>query len=84
MAEQVQATAILDFKTNTYARNVYRYGVNRLTAREGFTGVPAEYYIPVEQRAAEIYTDADILLAFNSGWINEQEYNETMTYKLGQ
>lgn len=73
--------AIYTFRTNTYARNIYLYGTERLTARDGFGGIPTEYYIPVEQKAAELYTNEQIQNALTQGWINQQEYDETMTYK---
>lgn len=72
--------AIYEFRTSTFARNIYHFGVERLTARDGFGGVPAEYYIPVEQWAAANYTLADFDNALAQGWINQQEYDETVYY----
>jgi hypothetical protein len=70
--------AIYTFRTNTYARNIYLYGTERLTARDGYNGVPAEYYVPVEQKAAELYSNEQIGNALTQGWINQTEYDETM------
>lgn len=70
--------AVLSFRTNTYARNIYLYGTERLTARDGYNGVPSEYYIPVQQRAANIYTELQLQTALTNGWINQQEYDETI------
>jgi len=69
---------VLGFRTSTYAMNIYRFGTNRLTARDGFVGVPAEYYTPVEQYAKNNYTQADIENALALTWINDQEYAETI------
>lgn len=72
--------AVYTFRTSTFARNIYIYGTERLTARDGFNGVPTEYYIPVEQHAAVTYTHAQIDNALSKGWINQQEYDETIAY----
>lgn len=73
--------AVYSFRTNTYARNIYYFGTERLTARDGFNGIPAEYYVPVEQRASEIYSTEQLQLALKKGWINQQEYDETIALK---
>lgn len=76
--------AILAFRTSTYARNIYLTGGNRLTARDGFVGVPRtpdDYYVAVQQYAAKNYYIDDISAALANGWINQQEYDETMAYK---
>lgn len=70
--------AIYSFRTNTYARNIYLFGTERLTAIDGYNGVPAEYYVPVEQKAAELYTGEQIQNALNKSWITQMEYDETM------
>ncbi len=67
---------VLAFRASTYARNIYMFGTNRLTARDGFVGVPAEYYTPVEQYAKNNYP-ADIQNALEMTWISQQEYDET-------
>jgi len=69
---------VYPFRVSTYARNIYLFGTNRLTARDGFLGVPAEYYTPVEQYAKNNYLQTDIENARDMTWINEQEYMETM------
>jgi hypothetical protein len=78
MADSIQR--VLGFRTSTYARNIYLYGTQRLTARDGFTGVPVDYYIPVEQYAATTFSREQIDNAFAQGWLTEQEYNETVAY----
>lgn len=70
--------AILGFRTSTYAMNIFRFGTNRLTTRDGFTGIADGYYVPVEQYAAKNYDRSEIDNAFAMTWINEQEYKETI------
>lgn len=72
--------AVYTFRTSTFARNIYLYGTERLTARDGYNGVPTEYYIPVEKFAAINYTRAQIDNALVQGWVNPQEYDETVAY----
>jgi len=69
---------VLAFRTSTYARNIFLYGTNRLTARDGFVGVPAEYYVPVQQYAKNNFLQSDIDNALAATWINDQEYAEIM------
>lgn len=71
----------LKFRTITYAKTIFVYGTNRLTAREGFSGVADGYYLEVEKYGAETYTQDQITLALASGWINQQEYDEIMLLK---
>ena len=88
--------SILNFRTSTYARNIYIYGSERLTARDGFGGVsrtPDDYYTPTQKYAASGlvngvaypvgftgYTRAQIDNALAKGWINQTEYDETIAY----
>lgn len=72
---------VYSFRTRTFARNIYLYGTERLTARDGYNGVPTEYYIPVEQSAAATFKPSQIQNALTQGWINQQEYDETMAYR---
>jgi hypothetical protein len=72
---------VLAFRTSNYAQNIYQFGTERLTARDGFTGVAAGYYTPVEQFAADRYTTAEIDNALTNGWINQTEYDETIALK---
>lgn len=74
------ATMVLGFRTSTYALNIYIYGTNRLTARDGFVGVADGYYIPVEQYAANNFTRDAIDNALAMTWINQIEYEETIGY----
>lgn len=73
-------STIYPFRTSTYARNIYLYGTNRLTARDGYPGVATGYYVPVEQYAANAFSTAQIDNALAQGWINQQEYDETISY----
>jgi hypothetical protein len=73
--------AIYSFRTSTYARSIYLYGTERLTARDGYNGVPAEYYTPVEQYAAANYRLDQIDNALAQGWISQAEYEETVAFK---
>lgn len=70
------APMILGFRTSTYARNIIMYGSNRLTTRDGFTGIAVGYYTPVEQYAANNYDRSNVDNAYAMTWVNEQEYNE--------
>jgi hypothetical protein len=72
---------VLSFRTSTFARNIYVYGVERFTARDGYGGIPPEYYTPVEQFAADRYTTAEIDNALVQGWINQTECDETIALK---
>lgn len=72
---------VLSFRTSTYARNIYQFGTERLTARDGYNGVATGYYTPVEQYAADNYTTAQIDNALVQGWINQTEYDETIALK---
>lgn len=72
------AKLILVFKTSSYALSIYSFGTQRLTARDGFTGVAAGYYTPVEQFAANNLALDVIENALAQGWINQQEYDETI------
>ena len=69
---------ILSFRTSTYARNIYLYGTNRLTVRDGFVGVPTEYYTPIEEYAKTTFSVEQIDNALTMGWLSQIEYDETI------
>jgi hypothetical protein len=69
---------VYSFKVGPYARSIYIDGTQRLTARDGYSGIPAEYYAPVEQYAADKFTRSQIDDALAHGNINQQEYDETV------
>ena len=73
---------ILEFRTSTYALNIYVYGNNRLTARTengvAYTGVAVGYYTPVETYAATDLGQDVIDNALTMTWINATEYAETI------
>jgi ribulose bisphosphate carboxylase small subunit len=61
--------------TLAYAKAIYLYGSKR------FSDIRPEYVEPVKQYAAINYTVEQIDNALAQGWITQQEYDETMTYK---
>ena len=67
--------AILSFRRNTFARNVYLYGNTKLV------DIPTEYIEPVKQYGAETFLDSQIKEALDNIWITQQEYDQTMIYK---
>jgi len=69
---------ILGFRSANYALGIYVYGNNRLTARDGFTGVANGYYTPTEQYAANNLAKSVIDNALAMTWINDSEYSETI------
>lgn len=58
-----------------YAKAIYKDGTKR------FSDIRPEYVVPVKQYAAANYTDLDIEIARDNGWITATEYDETMAYK---
>lgn len=67
--------AVLEFRRNTYARNIYLYGTN------SFQTVPTEYVEPIKQYAAATFSNEQIKNALDKGWITQQEYDDTMAIK---
>jgi hypothetical protein len=74
---------------NSYARAIYLDGTKR------FSDIRAEYVIPVKQYAAtgvvngahyplafNGYTDEQLTNALTQGWISQQEYDETIAYRV--
>ncbi|MED1954597.1 hypothetical protein [Brevibacillus centrosporus] len=82
--------AVYSFRTSNYAYNIFISGMQRFTARDGFTGIPAEYHEPVKQFAAKNYTvppyasaenrSTQLDVGLNNEWITQQEYDETGSY----
>jgi len=82
--------AVYSFRTSNYAYNIYISGMQRFTARDGFTGIPAEYHEPVKKFAAKNYTvdpyasetdrTRQLDVSLNNEWITQQEYDETVSY----
>jgi len=64
-----------------YSVNTYLTGKQRFTARDGYTGVPTSYVDPVKGYAAKNFYIDDLDTAKGQGWINQQEYDETMALK---
>jgi hypothetical protein len=69
---------IYAFRTSTYVRSIYLYGTERFTARDGYNGIDPQYIPYVKDYAAKNYTKAQIDNALIQGWINQQEYDETI------
>jgi hypothetical protein len=72
--------ALLPFRTSTYALNIYRFGTYRLTPRDGYPSIADGYYDAVEQYAALNFYRFEFDEALKNGWINQQEYDETLAY----
>lgn len=80
--------SIIEIRTRTYATAIYKGGTNRLTARtetvngeeKTFAGVASGYYTPVEQYAVNNFTQYEIDNALAQGYINQQEYDETIAF----
>lgn len=70
---------VYSFKTGPYARKIYIYGSERFTARDGYLGIPLEYHQPCKQYAADNFTLSQIDYALMKTWINQQEYDDTIT-----
>jgi hypothetical protein len=68
-------TSVLTFRTSTYARNIYLYGTYT------FAQVPADYVVPVKQYAAATFSLSQIDNALASGYITQQEYDDTIAYR---
>lgn len=69
---------VYSFKVGPYARKIYLYGTERFTARDGYAGIPEEYWQPVKQYAAGNFTQSQIDYALSKAWINQQEYDDTV------
>ncbi|MBU3098393.1 MULTISPECIES: DUF4073 domain-containing protein [Clostridium] len=85
------AVTILPFRVVPYVRAIYANDTNRLTTRDGYPGVAAGYYEAVKIYAATGlvngapyiktfagYTKEQIALALASGWLTQQEHDETV------
>lgn len=67
--------AIYASLTQAYAKAIY------LDGTKTFTQIRPEYVAPVKQYAATNYTDVQIAETLDSGYITQQEYDETMAIK---
>lgn len=61
-----------------FARNIFLYGTERLTARDGFSGIPAQYQEPVKQNAAETFSRPQIDNALGFGYVTDTEHADTI------
>lgn len=66
---------IYSWMVSTYARDIYLFG-NRT-----FAQIPEPYVEPVKEYAAKAFRQDQIDNALEKGWISEQEYEDTMSYK---
>ena len=69
---------VYSFLIGPYARKIYIDGTQRFTARDGYSGIPTEYHQPVKQYAADKFTREQIDAALAKGYINQQEYDDTV------
>lgn len=60
------------FRTSSYARNIYLYGVQK------FAEVPVAYVNQVMIYGITTFTREQIDHALTKAWINVDEYNQTM------
>ena len=67
---------------DTEAYAIGLYGVNRLTARNGYYGVRSYLYTMAQQSMARLLTTAQIDTALANGWLSQQEYDEVMSYVI--
>lgn len=65
---------VLGFLTSSYAISIYIYGSHALT------DIQPAYYIPVEKYAAATFSSAQISTALSSGFITQQQFDETESY----
>jgi hypothetical protein len=66
--------AIYSFRTSTYARNIYLYGIT------SFGLIPSEYRVPVMEYAVANYSSQQINEAYQKQYITTEEYQETLSY----
>lgn len=64
--------AVLSFRRNTFARNVYLYGNTKLI------DVPMEYVEPVKEYAAGTFAESQIEDALIYKYITQIEFDETI------
>ena len=72
--------AVYPWMTSSYARNIIAIGTQRFTPRDGFTGIPENYRLPVKQYIAGNYSVNTIESALVMTWINQTEFEEIMSY----
>jgi hypothetical protein len=69
--------AVYPSLTKAYAQAIYLDGTKR------FIDIKVEYVEPVKQYASSNYTQEQIDNALVKGWITQQEYDDTVAYKVG-
>ena len=67
--------AVYTWRTGTYSRMIY------LDGTKSFASLTAEYLEPVKQRAATDFSYSQIDNALAKGYINQQEYDDTIAIK---
>jgi hypothetical protein len=68
--------AIILSLLKAYAKAIYIDGTKK------FSEIKVEYVEPVKQHAISNYTEEQIYLALEKNYINLEEYNDTMAYKI--
>lgn len=63
---------VYSFRIGPYARSIFIYGSAK------FETTPLEYHQPVKQYASDSFTPNQIDVAFEKGYITQQEYDETV------
>lgn len=72
---------VYSFRVGPYARDIYLYGKQRFTARDGYSGIPEEYHEPVKKYAAKNFYLDQLDNALAQTWTTQQEYDETLAYR---
>ncbi|WP_048825848.1 hypothetical protein [Bacillus sp. B-jedd] len=73
--------AVYSFRIGPYARDIYLYGKQRFTTRDGFSGIPEEYNEPVKEYASKNFTLFETERAQAQTWITQYEYEESIAYR---
>lgn len=71
--------AIYTFRTKTYASAVILFGTNRITSIDGYVGIPTEYQMPVKTYIKSTYSESQLKLALDNGWITQSEFDEILS-----
>lgn len=69
------------FLVGRYAQQIYLNGTQRFTADPGYSGLTSPYHEPVKKYAAQNYYLPELDTAQANGWINQEEYDQTIAYK---
>lgn len=67
---------IISSLVKAYAQAIYQDGTKR------FSNIRPEYVEPTKQYVATNFSEETIQNALNQEWITQQEYDETIVYKV--